>query len=134
MADLIDTSLWIDYSRVKSPRALKEFVAPFIWDADAFLAEPVVFEMLRCASEAEKNLLMRSFELMPMLETPRSLWTSAAELGQKCRAQKLTMGALDLLVASVALRHDARVVTFDSDFAKIAEVCALRVHLLARPQ
>lgn len=38
MARLIDTSLWIDLTRAKSPAALKTFVAPYVNDPDACLA------------------------------------------------------------------------------------------------
>jgi predicted nucleic acid-binding protein len=38
-----------------------------------------------------------------------------------------------LLIAVVALHHDAEVVTFDDDFQKIAGVSNLQVKLLKRP-
>jgi hypothetical protein len=57
MASLIDTSLWIDFTRVRSPQTLKQFIAPYILHPDAHLAEPVTFEILRHATPAEVRQL-----------------------------------------------------------------------------
>ena len=43
MTLLLDTSLWIDVTRARSPAALKQFIAPFVHDPAAHLAEPVRF-------------------------------------------------------------------------------------------
>ena len=43
MTLLLDTSLWIDVTRARSPAALKQFIAPFVLDPAAHLAEPVRF-------------------------------------------------------------------------------------------
>jgi predicted nucleic acid-binding protein len=41
MATLIDSSLWIDLSRARSPRTLKAFIAPYVNDPQACVAEPI---------------------------------------------------------------------------------------------
>ena len=133
MPTLIDTSLWIDFTRLRSPQKLKRFVAPFILDPDAHLAEPITFELLRHASPAEAKQLTQQFQTVPMLATPSTLWTDAARLGQTCRQNNLTIGSLDLLIAAIALHHSAEVATFDDDYQKIANVSKLQVKLLKRP-
>jgi predicted nucleic acid-binding protein len=45
----------------------------------------------------------------------------------------VTVGSLDLLIASVAVHHDAELITFDADFEQIATVATLRVTRLMRP-
>jgi predicted nucleic acid-binding protein len=133
MPTLIDTSLWVDFTRTRSPRAIKRFIAPFILHPDAHLAEPITFEMLRHATAAEAKQLSQQFQTLPMLATPPLLWTQAAQLGQACRAKNVTVNSLDLLIATIALHHDAEVVTFDDDFQKIASVSKLQVKFLKRP-
>src|SRR5260370_13583241 len=120
MATLIDTSLWIDFIRTRSPRALKQFIAPYVLHPDACLAEPVAFEILRHATAAEARQLTQQFQTLPTLGTPPDLWTQAALLGQACRRKGITARSLDLLIAAVALHHDAQVPTFDAHFRKIA--------------
>ncbi len=133
MARLIDTSLWIDLTRARSPRALKSFIAPHVNDPAACLAEPIVFELLRSATDREAEQLTRQFENMPLLATPDDLWSRGVELGRACRRAGLTAGSLDLLIAAVALYHGAELVTFDAAFQKIGDVSGLRADLLDRP-
>lgn len=133
MARLIDSSLWIDLTRTKSPSFRKAFVAPHVLDPEARIAEPVIFEMVRNATAAEAQLLLGYFASIPELATPIDLWPRAAEIGQACRAAGITPRALDLLIAQVAIHHGAELVTFDSDFEKIARVSGLQVILLQQP-
>ena len=133
MPTLIDTSLWVDFTRSRSPRKLKQFVAPFILDPEAHLAEPIAFEILRHATPEEAKHLAQQFQTLPMLATPALIWPRAAELGQACRQKNITVNSLDLLIATIAIHHGAEVVTFDDDFQKIATASTLQVQVLKRP-
>ena len=133
MPTLIDASLWIDFTRTRSPQTIKRFVAPYILHPDAHLAEPITFEILRHATAAEARQLTQQFQTLPTLPTPPQLWTQAIDLGQACRRKNLTIGSLDLLIATIALHHGAEVITFDRDFQRIASVSKLQVKLLQRP-
>ena len=133
MTLLLDTSLWIDFTRTRSPVALKQCIAPYVLDPAAHLAEPVRFEVLRAARPEEARLLDAQFDTLPMLPTPADLWQQAINLGQACRQIGRTVLSLDLLIAAVALHHNAELVSFDADFETIASVSALRLHRLTRP-
>lgn len=133
MTLLVDTSLWIDFTRSRSPRALKQFIAPYVLDPTAHLAEPVRFEVLRAATGEEARQLQAQFASLPLLATPENLWQQAIDLGQACRQIGRTLLSLDLLIAAVALYHNAVLVTFDADFEAIASVSALRLNRLTRP-
>lgn len=133
MATLIDTSLWIDFTRARSPKTLKRFIAPYILDPEAHLAEPIIFEVLRHATAAEAKQLNQQFATLPLLETPPLLWPQAVELGQACRRKNFTVGSLDLLIATIAIHHGVEIVTFDDDFQSIAAISSLRFKLLQRP-
>jgi predicted nucleic acid-binding protein len=133
MVSLIDSSVWIDFTRVRSPLALRQFILPFIQDPDAVLAEPVVFEVMRGASDQETRQLTAQFQTLPVLSTPSSLWNDATALGRMCRKAGFTAGAFDLVIAAIAVHHEAALITFDRDFQAIAGVCNLRIKLLRRP-
>jgi predicted nucleic acid-binding protein len=105
MTLLLDTSLWIDFTRARSPAALKQFIAP----------------------------LEAQFATLPTLPTPADLWQRAIALGQACRQNGRTVVSLNLLVAAVALHHNAVLVSFDVDFEAIASVSELRLQRLQRP-
>lgn len=133
MTLLLDTSLWIDFTRRRSPLALKQFIAPYVLDPDAHLADPVRFEVLRSARPEEVRQLNAQFDTLPSLPMPSDLWDQAIALGQACRTVGRTVLSLDLLVAAVALHHNAVLVTFDADFEAIASVSDLRLQRLQRP-
>ena len=133
MTLLLDTSLWIDFTRARSPATLKQFIAPYVLDPEAHLAEPVRFELLRSARPEEAQLLEAQFATLPSLPTPPDLWQQAIALGQACRAIGRTVLSLDLLVAAVALHHNAVLVSFDADFEAVASVSRLRLQRLQRP-
>ena len=109
MTLLLDTSLWIDFTRARSPAPLKQFIAPFVLDPEA------------------------QFAALPTLPTPADLWQRAIVLGQACRQIGRNALSLDLLVAAVALHHNAVLVSFDTDFEAIASVSELRLQRLDRP-
>jgi predicted nucleic acid-binding protein len=133
MTLLLDTSLWVDFTRTRSPAPIKQFIAPFVLDPEAHLAEPVRFEMLRSARPDETRQLIAQFDTLPTLSTPADLWQRAIDLGQACRQIGQTVLSLDLLVAAVALHHNAVLVSFDADFEAIASVSELRLQRLERP-
>ena len=132
-SSLIDSSVWIDFTRLRSPRSIKQFIAPYVLAPEAALAAPVAYEVLRHATADEARAIEAQFQTMPLLQTPSDLWTEAARLGQNCRRKGITAGSLDLLIVTVAIHHDAELITFDQDFQAIARVCGLRLRLLQRP-
>ena len=133
MARLIDSSLWVDFTRAKSPASLQAAIQPWLLDPDACLCEPVAFEVLRHASPQEQKQIEAYFSTFPLLPTPATLWRDAADLGRRCRAKAITPGSLDLLISALAIHHQAELVTFDAGFSAIAKASTLRLHLLARP-
>ncbi len=132
MARLIDSSLWVDFTRSKSPRALKTLIQPWILDSLACLCEPIAFEILRHTTQRERERIEAQFATLPLLTTPSHLWRDAARLGQQCRNQGINAGSLDLIIASLAIHHNAELITFDADYQAIAHASKLRVHLLSR--
>ena len=132
MTLLLDSSLWIDFTRARSPAPLKQFIAPFVLDPQAHLAEPVRFELLRSARPEESRQLEAQFATLPTLANPADLWQRAIDLGQACHQIGRTVVSLDLLVAAVALHHNAVLVSFNAGFEAIAAVSALRLQRLER--
>ncbi|MCC5804922.1 MAG: PIN domain-containing protein [Opitutales bacterium] len=133
MARLIESSLWVDFTRAKSPPALKAMIHPCILDPDACLCEPVAFEVLRHATPDERPKIEAQFATLPLLPTPVCLWRDATRLGQTCRQEGFNAGSIDLIIAATAIHHDAELITFDTDYAGIARHSQLKVRLLTRP-
>ncbi len=133
MARLIESPLWVDFTRKKSPASLKQFIQPLLLDPDACLCEPVAFEVLRHATDQERKWIKAQFATFPLLPTPAKLWREATGLGQQCRQNGFTAGSIDLVIAAIAIHHQAELLTFDAHYRSIAENTPLRVLLLKRP-
>lgn len=132
MARLIETSLWVDFTRAKTPPERKLEIQRWVLDPNACLCEPVAFEILRHATAKERPLIEAQFDTFPLLATPPQLWRDAALLGQTCRDQGFTAGSMDLLIATVAIHHDAELITFDRDYLSISRASKLNVNLLTQ--
>ena len=95
-------------------------------------AESVIQALLEAGSVSGVRFL-----LPRALFDDYSVWITssmfAIGLGQACRQIGRTVLSLDLLVATVALHHNAELASFDADFEAIASVSALRLNRLNRP-
>src|SRR5690242_16023430 len=127
MGTVIDSSLWVDYFRAKTPVSIKRQVIPFIDRDDATLCEPVRFEILRAALESERSIVEDTFATLPILPTPTDIWGQAIILGQKGVDAGVKPRPMDLLIGAICLHHGVTLVTFDSHFAALAKVCPLKI-------
>lgn len=133
MAALIDTSVWIDAFHPKSPDEVKGLAAAAIDRADAVLCEPVYLEFFRGVPDSETKRAQGFLSTLPMLPTPPTLWRDALPLLRTCAKKGSTINILDALIAVIALKHAATVVTFDRDFLSLQQHCGVSVEFLQRP-
>jgi len=84
----------------------------------------VVQGFTRDASSVEEYLA--DFE---MLEPKGfSTYRNAAAIVRTARSKGISLATIDVLIAAVALEHDAAIFTLDKDFSQIALVTSLRLH------
>jgi len=133
VGQVIDTCIWIDHLRQRTPEATRRVTDAAIHSEDALLCEQVRFELLCGASRRERPQLLRRLETMPMLPTPPQIWHAAAELATKACDTGLHVPSVDLLIAAICIHFDVALTTFDDHFGKLAELSKLRVNLLIRP-
>jgi predicted nucleic acid-binding protein len=87
----------------------------------------VVQGFIRDASSVEHYLA--KFE---MLEPQGfSTYLNAAAIFRTARSKGISLATIDVLIAAVALEHNAAVFTLDKDFAHIARITNLRLHEIA---
>lgn len=129
---MIETSLWVDYFRAKTPRDVRQQIHAWVQRGDLALCEPILCELLRAASSSQRALMRQHLNTIPVLPTPATLWTDAIQLGQVCEDSGTRTGALDLLIATVCIHHDAELITFDKQFGAMAKASKLRAQILTR--
>lgn len=125
---LVDTSAWIEFDRgVES--AVGNRVAELITSGgEIAVTEPVMMEVLigaqNVARENQLRELLRSFEFLPF--DPVTDFDAAVQIYRACRATGVTpSGPIDCMIAAVAKRSDAAVLSHDADLARIAGVVGL---------
>ena len=125
---LADTSAWVEYDRATGSsvdRRLTELIAS---DGPLATTEPVIMALLAGSREnAEQERLRRmllcfellSFEVVADFE-------GAAHIYRRCRAAGVTpRGLLDCMIAAVASRREAALLSRDADLSRVADVIGI---------
>ena len=129
---LVDSSAWIEFDRASDSavdRALSRLIA---LEAGSLAAtEPVLMEVLAGAPTESQvgrlRAILTSFGWIAC--DPVADFEGAAGIYRQCRSRGITPRSLcDCLIANVALRHDAELLTADRDFEQIARVVPLRLY------
>lgn len=127
---LADTSAWIEYDRATGSgvdRRITELIAA---EGPLAVTEPVMMEVLAGARTGEREnalrrLLLR-FELLRF--DPVSDFDAAVRIDRQCRRAGVTpRGLLDCMIAAVAWRHGASVLSYDVDLDRVAGVIGLKL-------
>lgn len=125
---LADTSIWIDFLRgTERGRVLGQFLRD---GEPVACTEPVLMEVLAGARNADEYRRVRSALMsvnwLPF--DPVADFESAARIYAMSRSVGVTpRGLVDCMIASVALRTGAAVLTHDRDFTRLAEVVPLHL-------
>jgi predicted nucleic acid-binding protein len=124
---LVDTSVWIEVFRRRSPLPLGDVV-----DFDEIVTcWPVIQEVLQGFRDERAYALAReAMTSLPIVESPLGpeAFEEAVRLYRDARRKGLTIrSGVDCLIAACALRHDLVVLHRDRDFEKLARISALRV-------
>lgn len=97
-------------------------------DGPVAVTEPVIMEVVAGArteaGDADLNRLLRRFVLLAF--DPVADFVAAARIYRRCRNAGVTpRGMVDCMIASVAWRRDAALLTCDSDLVRVATVVGI---------
>lgn len=128
---LVDTSVWIDFDRGSDSAPARRLAELIEDEADIVVTEPVLMEVLAGARDESAwtrlRQLLTSFGWIPADAAVD--FEAAAYLHKSCRIAGVTpRGLNDCMIASIALRSGAQVLTADRDFAAMSQVVPLEVH------
>ena len=127
---LVDTSAWVEYDRATGSavdRRLTELIAT---DGPIALTEPIIMEVLAGARddgrEVELRRLLLRFELLQLDAVTD--FDGAVRIYRRCRRAGVTpRGMIDCLIASVARRRGAALLSHDADFERVARVIGIDI-------
>lgn len=116
---LVDTSAWIDFFRGKQ-RAVTDTVQLALQLGLARLCGPVKVELLQSArGKQEKQQPGLMFEAVENLDTREADWKTAGTSLQALRESGVTLPLTDALIAAIAIKHKANVLTLDHHFSHL---------------
>ncbi len=128
---LADTSAWVEFDRATGT-PIDHSLTEIIRSGGTELActEPVLMEVLAGARDGRRHdelrRLLVSFAWLPA--DPSADFEGAAKIYRACRDVGLTpRGLIDCMIATIAIRTGARLLTADRDFTAMATIVPLRL-------
>lgn len=122
---LADTSAWVEYDRSTGSQPDLRLGSLIETGGPAATTEPVIMEVLAGARndrrEADLRRLLSSVHLLSFDAVAD--FDGAARIYRRCRAAGVTpRGMLDCMIAAVAWRHGATLLSHDADMHRVARV------------
>ncbi|MDA8026531.1 MAG: PIN domain nuclease [Actinomycetota bacterium] len=125
---LADTSAWIEFDRATGSSVDLRITDLVSNSGPLVVTEPVMMEIIAGArSEQHEYDLRRLLLRFDLLGFDAAIdFDGAARLYRKCRLSGITpRGMVDCMIASVASRYEASLLTFDADLIRIARVAQI---------
>ena len=125
---LADTSAWVEYDRATGSAVDQRLTALIAAGGPVAVTEPVIMEVLAGARsdrrESELRRLLLRFALLQFDVVAD--FEGAARLYRRCRRAGVTpRGMIDCMIAAVALRREATLLSHDADMGRLADVAGI---------
>ena len=125
---LADTSAWVEYDRATGSPVDQRLAGLIESSGPLAVTEPVVMEVLAGARddrrESELRRLLLRFELLRFEAVAD--FDGAVRVYRRCRAAGITpRGMVDCMIAAVAWRHEAALLSDDADLSRVAGVIGI---------
>lgn len=127
---LIDSSVWIEYLRLKGSAKIKEKVRDLLELGEVVSCAIVIVEILRGSkNKRDFDELYDSFCSLPQIPINEEVTERASKWGFEMDRKGKIVSTTDLIIASVAYKK-ARLLHIDNDFKTIAEFYDLEEEML----
>jgi predicted nucleic acid-binding protein len=127
---LADTSAWVEYDRATGSPVDNRLTELITTDGPLMVTEPVMMEVLAGArAEARTDDLRRLLLRAGLLHFDGAAdFDAAARIYRRCRSSGVTpRGMIDCMIAAVAWRRGATLLSCDVDLARVAQIVGIDV-------
>ncbi len=127
---LADTSAWVEYDRATESTVDQRVAALIAADGPLMVTEPVVMEVLAGArNDARESDLRRLLMRAGLLRFDAATdFDAAARIYRRCRHCGVTpRGMVDCMIAAVAWRRGAALLSCDADLGRVAQVIGIEL-------
>ncbi len=115
---LLDTSVWLDALRGKTPHIVMA-TQKLLNDDRALTCGPVIFEIKRGLRSPERKKILPLFDALIRLSFDEVMWDAAGDLDASLRKKGVTIPPMDVLIAQICLRHKVFLFTLDEHFHSV---------------
>lgn len=127
---LADTSAWVEYDRATGSAVDHRVTSLIEADGPLAVTEPVIMEVLTGSRsdrhEMDLRRLLLRFRLLGF--DPAADFDAATLIYRRCRSAGITpRGMIDCMIAAVAWRREAALLSFDVDLDRVARVVAIEM-------
>jgi predicted nucleic acid-binding protein len=125
---LADTSAWVEYDRATGSAVDQRLTGLIAADEPIAVTEPVIMEVLAGARsdqrESDLRRLLLRFDLLTFDAVAD--FDGAVRIYRRCRRAGVTpRGMVDCMIAAVALRRGATLLSQDADMDRLAQVAGI---------
>jgi predicted nucleic acid-binding protein len=120
---LLESSALIESFRKNARKDILARVRHAVVTGQAAVCEPVLLELWAGASGAsEKKKIREISDLLPSLDCDAEAWRMARQNAILFRSKGGTFSNFDILIFSIALRHNAGIIAMDKAYAKMRNI------------
>ena len=114
---LVDTSVWVHALRPAGHAGIRSLLKPLIVSGETAVTYWILLELMTglLASERKESLL-QWFAPVVRLRFEETWWDEALVHAARLRKRGVSPAAADILIATVAIRHQATLLHCDTDF------------------
>jgi len=115
---LADTSAWIDALNGKTTAIVSKM--QLLLNEDRIVTcGPVLFEIKRGLRPVERKKILPLFDALVRLSFEENMWEAAGDLDASLRSKGITIPPMDVLIATLCLRHGVFLFTLDEHFHSV---------------
>ena len=115
---LLDTSIWIDALRGKTPHIV-EATEKLLKDDRILICGPILFEIKRGLRPPDRKKILPLLDALIRLSVDETVWDAAGDLDASLRKKGITIPPIDVIIAQVCLHHKVSLFTLDEHFQSI---------------
>jgi len=115
---LLDTSVWIDAFRGKTPDIVA-VTQGLLNDDRVLTCGPVIFEINRGLRPPERKKILYLFDALIRLSFDETAWDAAGDLDASLRKKGITIPPMDVIIAQLCLHHKVSLFTLDEHFRSV---------------
>ena len=124
---LIDTSVWIDYFRNKTPH-LSEKVDKILAMDEVFVPKIVIAELIQGAkSEKEISVIEDFFNAFHIIDQEDGTWLNAGRLAYNLKKKGKPLNLTDCYISVISQENKCKIFTLDKHFKDIQKTINIQL-------